>query len=742
MPSAIAILLAAALPFTWVTGERDAGPEPKGRLLTDNPGWHGRAVYTGVEYSFEPPVPDNPGDWFGEDRTVNGRRLLDGKIDGDWHVPVGSTEGDIKVVFDFKRGCVFNEVDLFSSRTEGAISGEVFASVDGKSWRKAGEFEGAKTRPLRIALRGKAEGRYLKLAAKAQAGQHLRLDEVLVWGEAKKGEKTPEAIKPIPYHGELQVSEKRDGGVKIVPIGDIAYEDGTGFLDSSIRRFVDSSVENSSIRRFVDSSILMAVSETESRYFAVVNETAKRVAVPVKIEGAGDGVESELLVGGLVRIEHPTRKLTARERFDMTIVGEDPKAGDLDRLGFFPFFSERMIPEANFLAKRIANPWQVKRFPKAMGLNPGEAAVVMVKLTTKNAKPGKRAARLVAGNAALTIDLTVADFRLSEQRPWVYAWNPFTRQFPYESAARLKNDAEAMIKLGVTHYFTWPDPGTKGEYVMKHLENSTFADWMTHAPVFNRAYAGKVDELTDEDKEAIRESYEQNIARAKRDGLPLERLFLELPDEPGVRSSHGVGEMAKYAKVIHPEIGLFSDPSFWMGENFANHDLIYSRLGDWFDLVDISVPYRTLVEDADNRAKLFAKPRRVKAQYAHPPRRAGRSIAWNSIRYGLDGFAFWTYFAPSGDPWDMRTWDIYEYDRCEMVFPLENGVAITPLYETMREAVEDYRLLKALEERGETAKLKRLIDDFAASRNPDGIEGNVPYRFDFDAARVKAMTGF
>lgn len=52
------ILLAAAAavaaePICWTVGGWDDTGAPKGALLTDNPGWWGERVWTGVSYTYE-----------------------------------------------------------------------------------------------------------------------------------------------------------------------------------------------------------------------------------------------------------------------------------------------------------------------------------------------------------------------------------------------------------------------------------------------------------------------------------------------------------------------------------------------------------------------------------------------------------------------------------------------------------------------------------------------------------------
>ena len=88
----LAVTLAAcaafAEPICWSDGTWDDSGAPKGVLLSDNEGWWGRCVFTGVTYSYET-EPTSPKDVLGGEKTLFGRRLLDGDKPKGWHRPVG-----------------------------------------------------------------------------------------------------------------------------------------------------------------------------------------------------------------------------------------------------------------------------------------------------------------------------------------------------------------------------------------------------------------------------------------------------------------------------------------------------------------------------------------------------------------------------------------------------------------------------------------------------------------------------
>jgi hypothetical protein len=77
-----------------------------------------------------------------------------------------------------------------------------------------------------------------------------------------------------------------------------------------------------------------------------------------------------------------------------------------------------------------------------------------------------------------------------------------------------------------------------------------------------------------------------------------------------------------------------------------------------------------------------------------------------------------------------------------MVLPLENGVAVTPIYEEMREAWEDWRLLTLLRTSGQKDVLNALLEEFAKSFRKEDIETSKPYACDFLALRDRALAAF
>jgi len=181
----------------WFDGSRDDEDAPPGKLLTDNTGYWDQSVLTGVEYRYEV-EPTTPRDIFRDDASRYGRRLLDGHPSGSWHIPVGITGNQpLVVTFDFKRPCVFREIDVATRGRKVTIKIEAGDEEQGP-WRQAFE-RSAEDCPdehfHRIVLAEPAKGRYLRMSI--QSGTTTYVEEILAWGDAEVSEEFPEVYKPV-----------------------------------------------------------------------------------------------------------------------------------------------------------------------------------------------------------------------------------------------------------------------------------------------------------------------------------------------------------------------------------------------------------------------------------------------------------------------------------------------------------------------------------------------------------------
>ena len=757
----------AAEPIKWGGGEWDDAGAPKGALLSDNPGWWGRSVFTGVTYSYaeghEPTAPRDIRKDGGEESF--GRRLLDGKKHGDWNTTVGKGgKTPLIAIFDFKRPCAFSEVDLFISRNL-SVHGVIETGDDGTNWTAACSFS-LSALMERISLEG-VKGRFLRLSIQAEQGI-VYLDEVLVWGEGEVSERYPEAVADIPAGDALHFVEPHDGGgIVIAPLVKPTLDEARQIENGKLRN--DNGGGPGAVLTAADAkgaSILMARNETEVRYFAIANVSANAATVSLAPPDFGDpAISAELLIGGVVRMVRPApkEKLTQKQIIDLLITDESKLYEEKpQRLDVLPFFRGHALPAPNFARRYLANPAQVTGFPAAVPLAPGEGCVVMLRVTTAGAKSGHREGTLIAtvtessgigstvqrsngltvATATYVVAVHVADVTLPDLPLWIHAYSPFTSQFPFESESRMKTDAVRLAALGVGSCYGLPHPRTKSAFLKALAPHTICAQtgWVS-SRVFGGAYSGKWEHFDSTNRAEIAEGAHAVVREAQALGLKPEEYCIFLPDEPGRKNAALVGEMARICKEAEPTLQIYENPCFWE-RGFPPHEAILDCLKPYYnELIDISCPIRNLVQETNLLTKaLWTAPRRVNAQYLHPAVRAGRSIAWSSFRNGLNGFAYYCYYSPRGNPWDIRTWTSLDY-RYQMVFPLENDVAVTPIYETMRKAWEDYRLLEALRRAGKTDLLMKLLDAYEGATDYADWE-NVPNHSDFPALHDQALSAF
>ena len=734
------VRLSAPEPIRWCNGDWDETGAPKGLLLTDNPGWWGERVWTGVTYEYEDGHgPSNPRDIAGDNAKVFGRRLIDGRVKGNWHVPVGWNNGSLVAVFDFKRPCLFNEVDLFMGF--GQVRDHVAKlrfSDDGTNWCDV--VTSSNSNKLdRIRLDPAANARYMQLELSEKGSAPFTLDEVLVWGEGEVSEKYPEAIADIPAGDALTFTNRRDGGIEIVPL-----EKPT---------LVAAKKAASGDGRTASGQIHLARNETETRYFAVVNASASNQVVRLAPPDFGEGVKSELRIGGAVRVSRPKVKLTEKQILDLMVTDAAAAegGGDPEKVEALPFFSADARPAPNFARRYLANAAQVTGFPDAIPLAPGEGCVVMLRVTTDNAAPGKREVALVANAAGdnlstsrlFNLSTVVVDLTFPDLPIWVYAWGPFTQQFPFESETRHDSDVARVAELGISCCNGFPYPRTKAARLKERVPHTKhwISGWLDRG-IFDGTYCSRWKHYDEKQKARIMADAHKVVERAGTFGLRPDEYFVDTPDEPGHSNAELHGELARTIKEAEPSLQVFMNPCFWIGSGFPPATNILADLKPFYnDVIDISCPIRNLVRPGNLlTTNLWTKPRTVNAQYIHPAARAGRSIAWSSFDNGMNGFSYYCYYAPCGNAWDIRTWHELDY-AYQMVFPLENDVAITPIYETMREAWEDYRMLAALRAAGKDEFLAELLKTYEKATDYADWE-NVPSRSNFQALHDKALQAF
>lgn len=717
-----AAVLHGAEAIRWADGQWDTSGAPQGKLLSDNACYYGESVLTGVTYTYTEAPRNPPDDLKRNGSGIFGRRLLDGRIGGDWYVPVGNSFRPLEMIFDFKRPCRFTEVDLYTARTPEHTAILEF-SPDGQNW--SGRIERKANANLnRIRLPGRREGRYLKLifqtASRKKPGY---LDEVMVWGDAMVSEQYPEDVRPLkvpaPEAGMLQSLR----GVRQTVFSEKEFRKYRNKIGRAAHLPViwgisQESTPSSPVLPLpgAELHLLMARNETESVFLTLTNPSEDRISkVAVKLPEAPE-ISYEIRIGGILPVNRPPRKLTEKERLDLLITGDlPPDAEPENAMQVLPFFAPGKMLPAGMMRRYLANGGEILGFPE-LPLKPGESAVMMLRIRTDKTPPGKYRTMISARSATgksveLPLTIQVADLTLPEVPAWVCAWGGFSSEFPFETRERCLNDVRHMRELGANVVSGFPEPGTKAE-LFRRTGKSFYKLRALPPGYINLAISGKIsaESLNDEHRNAIAAHIKGLVRKAVSLNLSFEEWFVELWDEPGRKNAAVFGALAKLIKQINPQVRVYMNPCFWE-PGFPPQTEIVKSLSPYYNqTIDVSCPIMNLVNDNLTTDELWTHPRQVNALYLHPARRAGREISYRSFRYGMNGWAYYCYFAPRGNPWDILTWRELGY-AYQMVFPLHSGVAITPIYETMREGAEDFRILHALKQNGKTKLLAELLKE-------------------------------
>ena len=720
---------------------RDDSGAPKGKLLSDNAHWYGPAVFTGCTYEYdcdlyvkdevvpllnrylrskgEPPA-----------KPVFGRKLLNGRVFEKDAGVIGAKGKPIKATFDFKRPCTFTEIDFFRHTAGGEAAPckvTVAFSDDSKAWSAQVAFEGGSERVVRVRLGEPAKGRYMRFSFGARDGGKVRqsLDEVAAWGDGEVSVEYPEAggvcdapfsapqsLRGIPdtaMDGRMFADWQRRVGADVVVVP-------TRLLDP--QRY--SPITNAPPERF---RISMTRSEREMRYFAVANAGNGRVMVKIEKPDFGPDVDVEIWLGAVIHAQHPTRQLTEAQKRDLLILALEPPSdiGPINRMALEPFVRGDMKPQPNFIRRFCGNAEQLLGFPGAFPLEKGEAAVFMLRLTTKGAKPGVRRGRLYAGRGrALDLELAVADATLADDELIVLMYSPFIGQFPYETETRRKLDVQFVNDLGVnfmggSSVFPKADSKTMMWYASapdKILRRKLLPGDGSHGPAYFPVSKGKQGRrVTDADLDAIVAHVGEVKAEAERLGIPKSRYVLDFPDEPRPDVLPNLLKVARAVKAKHPDTMIFCNPLFFNGNVYSNETLMADLRSTYNRCIDVSVPGFLAARRDWARNEFFTSAHRANMFYAQPPRRMGRHGAWDAAVWGFNGFGYYCYWSPAArcQAWDLRTNGASILGATyRMAYPSGDGFAITPLYEMMREAVEDWRLVKTLQRRGCGALVNEL----------------------------------
>lgn len=709
---------AACADLIWWDGSRESGDVPPGKLISDNIGYYGDSVLTGVDYAVEgevqtlqrerkrkanKPIPKGQEDTglrqTGTVRHPSGTQLLDGKMD-----TAISASGPIEVVFDFKRNCTFAEIDV-CTRTQ-KVGIRIDASDDGQTWRRIFErrIEDSPTASMhRIKLPDQPKGRHIRLLVAGE--KDTVLDEFIAWGDAEVTAENPEIVEPviatlpvvdwcafsIPGIDKMGVvfNEFRDwkeliGEHAKLPAIWSQVPTWDGITERPILP------DKGSINKPIE--IVMARNETENAAVALTNI------------GWPDAIDTTVKVGDFRRVTDgkPAPMIKGKLR----VAGAIPSSIFGVVLG--PLFEADNMPGSGVLKRYITNGDGIRAFPK-LSLPAMTSAVMWLSVTTEGAEPGVYEAELscsTAGAKPMKIRAEVLDVTLPDTFAWVICYSHGMQLFPFKYSDLEQRDAAYRKSLGLNVYHGFPSPGSVGD-VARKMGPVSFLTYGVSGDLL-KPFQEKKD--TPADEQAIVDRIKALVKEAESVGLKFDDWALELWDEPGTDGCEAYGRICEIIHRVEPRLRMYCNPTT-------------NVIGDWYNKhIAVSVPFFKAALWGEGNP-VFETDRPVRSFYVVATNSAKgerslvleryRKFAWDCIAKGWNGWGFYAYYRPEGDPWS-------DFDRngpnaspdFQMVYPGPRGPIATRHSEAVREGYEDYRLMDLLRKQGKKREADAIIRDY------------------------------
>jgi hypothetical protein len=691
----------------WWDGTRDAGNAPPGKLLSDNVGYYGDCVRTGVDYTYEaqPDVrPDVPK--FERDRP--GRALLDGNPrDGV------ARKGPLAVMLDFKRGCTFAEIDLCTMSPK--LSVKLETAVKPGEWKMVHESQVVLRHPTRpgtmhhfsdyidahpgammqrIPLPEKPQGRYLRVSVESDGNTNL--SEVVAWGDAEVTAENPEQFNPvlktkeplkwcqfsIPgidkmgiVFNEFNDWKQRIGGANKLKAVWSQVSTWDGITEKPI--LPDRDKINKPVQ------LVMARNETECAAIALTN-----IQWP-------DKLETEVKLGEFHRVgdSKPVPEIKGKLR----VAGAIPSSIFGVVLG--PLLESDNMPSLGILKHYLTNADGIHDFPK-LTLPEMTAAVMWLSVTTDGVQPGVYEAELSCSTPEtqpLKIRAQVLDVTLPRSFAWVGTYSTYSRQFPFEYSDRVEREAEYHHSIGISAYDGFPAPGTV--MAAAHKLGGTVHGVI---PLPDR-YLGP--ELSEANIREIDDITKATVARAKELGLKYDEWYIELWDEPDEKKMAAYEKVCKQIHKADPNVRIYANP-------------MTNKIGDWYNKeVAVSIPnFKGSRMDLPEWKRVFSAPRWINAYYVVATNSAKgertycleryRRFAWEAMIRGYNGWGWFAYYQPCGDPWNDLDSECPDF---EVVYPGPRGPIASRASEVAREGYEDYCLIELLKQQGKKRDVDALM---------------------------------
>ncbi len=711
----------------WWDGTVDSATTAPGRLLSDNAGYWGDCVLTGVRYTY-PVQPQSPADVPDSALTAGGGRLLDGHPD----TGVGLAAGQPLVVeLDFGRRCIFTEWDIVTATRQVGLHLQLRQTADAP-WESAytGDLLACPDRAMhRVELPRRPQGRFARLVV-SSAGL-TRLDEVVAWGES--ADETPERIEPVAQGQH--------------PVG-VAYPTLTGVASTVVSdRESFAWVQSLPPVRRQQPAVWAALPTWGSLSRTPVQPPAAAVNQPLQLVMARNETETLALALRNTWVDSPRQvQVQWTPPVDPGAPGQTLEAtvgvfGIIGDRAFGnapgPILSADNLPGASLLRRYLLNGDEVAGFPH-LNLPPSGAAVLWLRVTSRDARPGTyRGTLQVSSGQAVPYTVEVVDVAL----PMVFAHvktycDNRTPMFPFVYGDREEREVGYALDCGISD---WTGGATERRLAaargmrLLHDLGLLLPFWSDPAPDYvGMIWQGRWTKAADFPADAagqVAAKVRKVVARAASLGLDYPEWYGTMPDEPGAANMGAVAAMCGLIRQSDPRVQVYVNPCYWTGydqDGVAPDSTVAAGLKgagstrDWYRRwVSVSAPLALLLRNRPNAAAEFAAPRAVNSYYwvsgqlgrADDGREVElyRRMAWDSFAAGFNGWAFYAYYSPRGNPWNHFDQDGREPSDYQIVYPGPRGVIPTRQSEALREGWEDWRLLHLLRQQAQEDELARLV---------------------------------
>lgn len=414
-----------------------------------------------------------------------------------------------------------------------------------------------------------------------------------------------------------------------------------------------------------------------------------------------------------------------------------------------PLFSADNKIGAALMMKYLINGKTIADFP-LIALPPCGSQIFWLEIQTDGAAPGIYTTTLAAEpGPAIPVNIEVLPVTLPSPRVWVHSWSGGAEgtAWPFAEPDALSNSVRDKISRGISSFSGVPSWSGEAAEARRQKKDVYFfynyiipngpKSWLSdgYASSTNVFY-----NLTAPDRQAIREHVLNVVRQYREAGVDYADWVGELWDEPGDANSELVYLASSWVKAADPKVQIYVNPAF--PEKIDS----FRRMSQ---LADCFVPFwGNWFKGPEWMAEI--KPGRINAFY--DPLGSNRSelheelvghyriMPWHAFKLGLNGWGFYAYYSPRGDPYTDYDPPGSETDY-QVVYPGPRGPVPSRQAEAYRDGWEDYRLLKFIESSGSPkakAVLSEVLPLIPMGREPLTATG-LSAPVDFEAIRLRLL---